>query len=134
MKMSVERQRIAISELIRLLQIFFPNFRREFSIACLRHFIRKISGLFSKASTAKMMNIISDKNLQSIPHIWGKNSVMIWLICNSLPLYAHVHMLIAILTRNKRCKSIPKQYVFGVHQRLDCASKNLDTVYSLSLI
>ena len=61
---------------------------------------------------------------------------MIGLICYSLSFYAQNHPCspIAILTRNKRQKLIPKQYVLGSSGKFDCVSKTLDTAYSLSLI
>ena len=45
------------------------------------------------------------------------------------------HVDTMILTRNRRRKSIPKQYTsWTVNHNFDCASKTLNTVYSLSLI
>ena len=43
-----------------------------------------------------------------------KNCVMIWLICDSLPsTLMFIPVVLAILTKNKRRLSIPKQYILG---------------------
>ena len=48
-------------------------------------------------------------------------------------LLAHVHASVAILIQKRRRKLIQKQ-LWAVNHGCNCASKTLDTVYSLSLI
>ena len=59
---------------------------------------------------------------------------MIRLICDSLPSsFMFIPVVLATLTRYKRRKPVSKQNV-AVNQKIEFASKTLDTVYRLRLI
>ena len=93
--------------------------------SCLRHVI----GNYLESTI-----IIISCNVVNTKYFW-ENCVVIWyqFAIPCLFTLMFIPVVLAILTRNKRRMSIPKQHV-AVNHRFNCAHKTPYTVYSLLLI